>query len=398
MKNWLQSKWAPPILGAILFIATMFFAAMQAVEEVTASVHLPSADIPETESSPASSTPLIPPGPSWTYINPEMEVLLEELRSKKDKMDARRQELVELESRVQSEKAEMHQTLDELNRMQQEFEDFMIQIRTDEIRNLMRLAKVFSSMEPEEAIVILREMQDPELVKIMAYMKEHVAAAVLARLAQESQAGAVRAAGLTASLRKAIANRKIPQELQVEDPKLTALEADKYRTMALMYSRMPVTNAVSILQEMETAEVAKILLLMQKAESSALLSAFSEIGPAGAQRASELSGLISRAYDDPSTQQALEQARLVVSPVKAEQLKRLAKVYSAMPPTSALGILEAMDDEEFARILYFISEEQKAEILSLMSRDGGDGTRRATNLSNLLGSINVESNPTAPRQ
>lgn len=388
MLSMLQSKWAPPAVGGVLFLVTMLTATVQVMKEIKP----PPAPV-KTEEAATTTMPVNyefrAPGPSWTYINPEMDVLLEELRTAKTEMTSREEDLLTLEARVQSEQAELQRSLADLTAMQQEFDQFLVQIKTEETRHLMKLARVFSTMPPDEAVAILREMGDSQLAKIMVFMKDYTAATILSLLAQDGTEGAIRVAQLSELLRKALIHRKIPEELQEKELVLAPEDAERFRQMATLYSGMPAGNAAAILREMDDSEVATLLMFMPKGKSSPILAALSTQGNAGANRASEISGKMSEAYDDPQSQQVIHDTQLVIKADESDQLKKLSKVYNGMPPTNALSILEEMDDYEFAKILYFIQDTQKAQILSMMTQNGKSGTQRATIISDLLGSIQV---------
>ncbi|HZQ48081.1 MAG TPA: hypothetical protein VFC07_13775 [Verrucomicrobiae bacterium] len=65
-------------------------------------------------------------------------------------------------------------------------------------------------------------------------------------------------------------------------------------------------------------------------------------------------------------------------------LKKLAKVYSAMSPDSAAAILSGMDDTTVAKILVFMKEGETAGILEAISKKGDVDAKRAAALSDRL--------------
>lgn len=83
--------------------------------------------------------------------------------------------------------------------------------------------------------------------------------------------------------------------------------------------------------------------------------------------------------------------------VKEEEtanLKKLAKVYAAMAPESAAGILAELDDQSVIRILVFMKEAETAAILESLSKKGVPEAKRVATLSDGL-RLSISRNTTA---
>ena len=65
-------------------------------------------------------------------------------------------------------------------------------------------------------------------------------------------------------------------------------------------------------------------------------------------------------------------------------LKKLAKVYSAMTPETAASIFAQMDDQAVAKIMVFMKEGDTAAILEAMTKQGEEPAKRAATLSERL--------------
>jgi flagellar motility protein MotE (MotC chaperone) len=65
-------------------------------------------------------------------------------------------------------------------------------------------------------------------------------------------------------------------------------------------------------------------------------------------------------------------------------LKKLAKVYSAMTPDGAATVLADLDDTQVAKILVFMKEDDVAAVLESMSKKGDAQAKRVANLSERL--------------
>lgn len=132
-------------------------------------------------------------GPSWTFRNTEMDQLIADLRKEREEIARRKSQLQELETRLQSERFELNQVTQMVFRMQQEFDRNVVRINEEEIPNFKRQAKLYASMSPEGAAMILKEMEDDQIVKIFSYMKEAEVAPILENLAQGGEAATKRA-------------------------------------------------------------------------------------------------------------------------------------------------------------------------------------------------------------
>ena len=183
------------ILGAILFLATtvMFW---------------PSAS-PQSNHDTAKKTQIkIEPAPSWKFENPDMNQLIVELKKEKEAFATRQQELQDMETRLANERAEINNVLSNIHRMQNEFDlnvkrfqSEVNRVKEEEQPNLKKLAKVYASMAPDAAASVFKEMEDDNLVKILAFMKESETSPILEIMAQKSDVDAKRVATISDRLR-----------------------------------------------------------------------------------------------------------------------------------------------------------------------------------------------------
>ena len=125
-------------------------------------------------------------------------------------MAAREQQLNELATRLQAERAEINQVTQTVFRLQLEFDRNALRVREDEAANLKKLAKIYSTMTPEGATMIIRQLEDEEIAKLLVIMKESEAAPLLENLAKLGETEAKRAAALSERLRKSI--RRTPAD------------------------------------------------------------------------------------------------------------------------------------------------------------------------------------------
>ncbi len=186
MIRYLQSHWMVALLGTFLYLGTSFFC-----------WRLPSGLTRPHASSPMGHHDV----PSWEFSNPELDQLILELREEKDAFANRRRALDELAVRLDLERAELTNVIHSVEQLQKEFDLRVIRIQTEETANLKKLAKLYSSMEPVDAALVLQELDDPSVVKILSFMKEDQAAPILETLARKGDAEVHRVADLSERLR-----------------------------------------------------------------------------------------------------------------------------------------------------------------------------------------------------
>lgn len=137
------------------------------------------------------------------YQNPEADQLVSGLKDEKSRLDEREKNLNELAARLETERGEISNATQSVQSLQAEFDKNVMRVKEEETGNLKKLAKVYSSMTPDGAAVIFADLDDTSVAKILVFMKEADAAAVLESLAKKSEADAKRAAGLSERLRVA---------------------------------------------------------------------------------------------------------------------------------------------------------------------------------------------------
>lgn len=145
------------------------------------------------------------------YQNPEADQLLAELKEEKKRLDDREQQLNELSARLDTERGEMSNAAVSVQVLQADFDKNVLRIKEEETANLKKLAKVYSAMTPESAAAILADLDDTQVAKILVFMKDDDAAAVLSALAKKNDAATKRAADLSERLRVAAFRNNPPQ-------------------------------------------------------------------------------------------------------------------------------------------------------------------------------------------
>jgi flagellar motility protein MotE (MotC chaperone) len=185
----LQSSWMVSAIGAVLYGFTTFLCWHNPRPPKGGSV------------APAKQAET---GPSWEFKNPELEQLIADLKKEKGALNQREQQLNDLAARLQAERQEINQVTQTVRELQLDLDRTVLRVQEEETANLKKLAKTYAAMAPENAAAVLQQLEDPAVVKILVFMKEEEAAAVLESLAKRGEAEAKRVASLSERLRLSV--------------------------------------------------------------------------------------------------------------------------------------------------------------------------------------------------
>jgi flagellar motility protein MotE (MotC chaperone) len=188
MLHYLQSRWMAAGVGGVLYL-------------VTTVVTWPPLRTAWRHPHTAAKTPEFATAPSWNFKNAEVEQLVADLKEQSDRLADRQHELDEFASRLEAERQEILNVTQTVSRMQQEFDRNVARIETEEVANLKKLAKLYSAMTPEAASVILKELPDEQIVKIMSYMKDPDKAAIFESFSKTDAKSSKRVAQISERMR-----------------------------------------------------------------------------------------------------------------------------------------------------------------------------------------------------
>ena len=196
MKKLLQAPITAITFGGIAFLLTMAALLKGALE---------------ARPIPVEPVSMIPTEKFWTETNPEVDLLLRELRREKEELEKKAELLSDLETRLAAERAEINTITQRVHQMQLEFDANVVRVEEAETANLKKLARVYAAMTPEGASAILNEMEDASIVKILMFMKEAESAPLLESLSTLGEMQARRVALISEQIRKSIADKE-PQK------------------------------------------------------------------------------------------------------------------------------------------------------------------------------------------
>lgn len=202
MVRMLQSTWAALLLGVLSYIGVTVLcwpkmSLSHAASKTEAMENVPNIDA------------------SWNYHNTELDELVAELKKEKEAVAIREQQLNDLALRLQNERTELNQITQKVFQMQRDFDTNIVRVREEEVPNLKRLVKVYSSMTPEAAAAVFKEMDDQQVVKILSLMKETETGPILEVLVKGGEADIKRAAAISEQMRLAI-SRAAPTKTRAQ--------------------------------------------------------------------------------------------------------------------------------------------------------------------------------------
>jgi len=192
MLKLIQSTWMIALVGTMLFLATLvvFLRPNKAL----------------TIAHRASVAQLAPTDKDFFALsegNPEIEQMIAEIKKEKAALADREQKLRQLEDRLLTERAEINQVTQTVHQLQKQFDASVVRVREEETANLKKLAKIHAAMSPEGAAIILKEMTDDQIVKILVFMKDGDAAPILEIMAKLGKDDARRVAAISERIRLA---------------------------------------------------------------------------------------------------------------------------------------------------------------------------------------------------
>ena len=176
-----SSSWSLILLAVILGTATAAGVLLLKWPSVTT---LP----PEP---PATRTKIKSQSKDWDFYTAEIDNLLQELQKQRTTYEVKTKDLGAVEMRIAAEKQELLRLRDELLRLRGEIEKMRDDLTTQttellstEKSNIRNLARSYAIMKPAEAVAILSEMSDANIVKLLATMKADVVAKILGEMAK----------------------------------------------------------------------------------------------------------------------------------------------------------------------------------------------------------------------
>lgn len=126
-----------------------------------------------------------PPPKLWSFKSDEIEQLVTELKAEKQKLETRETDIGKLSAQLQTEKTELEKVRDDIKAMREEMSKAIPEVQEAEVKNLKTLSQTYSTLTPQAAVAIFREMDEQMSVKILSMMKTDKVGAILQEMARQ---------------------------------------------------------------------------------------------------------------------------------------------------------------------------------------------------------------------
>lgn len=140
----------------------------------------------------------------WDFWTIEIENLSNELKEERTRLKKQAEQMGQREARLAAEEKEFTKIRADVEAVRKQVSDRVLEISTDEAKNLKTLATTYSNLTPRGAVAILKEMDDVTVVKILALMKVDVVSPIFEEMSKSTgsdSALAKRAAQLSEKIR-----------------------------------------------------------------------------------------------------------------------------------------------------------------------------------------------------
>jgi flagellar motility protein MotE (MotC chaperone) len=184
----LRSSWMVAVLGAVTFLVTMVvtFKQMPSPASVPVEGEVEAGGLVEVTGKMGEG---------------EVRLMQQELEQMGRDMGDKEKALAEWEARLKVEAVELARMREEMRQIMAEFDEVLPRVKGEEVANLKKSAKVYSSMAPQKAAEVLSKQSNDEVIKVLVYMKDDEIARILEVMAQGGEAGLQRVAEIMEKLR-----------------------------------------------------------------------------------------------------------------------------------------------------------------------------------------------------
>lgn len=199
-----SSNWLPVIIAIVLGIATSAAILLWRWPSVQGGAGAAEASHSVLEQTPR--TKIKSQSKDWDFYTAEIDALVNELKNEREAYQKKNKDLAAVQLRIETEKKELIRIRSEIEKMRQDLTEKTTELQSSEKGNVRNLSRTYSNMKPTQAVAILSEMSDANIVKLLALMKPDVTARILGEMARTDNGSgnasmAARAAQLSDQLR-----------------------------------------------------------------------------------------------------------------------------------------------------------------------------------------------------
>jgi flagellar motility protein MotE (MotC chaperone) len=178
------------LAGGLMFFLTMF--------ATLSLVHFGPVQLPAAAPLAADDNP------SWRFRNPEFDQWVTQIKEERAALALREEQLKDWEMRLTAENREISTVTQTVTKLQNEFDQRVLQFKDQEAANAKKQIKVIADMSPEGAAAMLNQISDDETAKLLFLMKTDVSGPILDAMSKLGPAQAKRAAVITQRLKEVL--------------------------------------------------------------------------------------------------------------------------------------------------------------------------------------------------
>lgn len=150
----------------------------------------------------------------WDFWTIEIDNLSNELKEERARLKKQAEQVDQRAARVAAEEKELAKLRSDVETLRKEIGEKIVEIKTDEAKNLRTLSQTYTTLTPRAAVAIIREMDDATAVKILSLMKTDIVGPIFEEmgktLAPDGTPLARRAALLSEKIRLMKATKQTP--------------------------------------------------------------------------------------------------------------------------------------------------------------------------------------------
>lgn len=136
------------------------------------------------------------------YTPADIQTLTKQLQEKEKQLIQKEEILKQHEVQINQMQSELDGKQAEIINYQEMITQTVTQVLAAEKKNVSKLAKVFSMMPPEEAVAIVRKLDDQTVVSVLGTMKDRASAKILGAYAALGEVHAERVARISEMMKK----------------------------------------------------------------------------------------------------------------------------------------------------------------------------------------------------
>jgi hypothetical protein len=162
MKDLLKSNLAMILIGSLLYLGVTFGVIVSSIGSLKESAVSHSGEKEEMA---------VLDGPSWTYVNPKLNELILELRTRLEKVKEKEEELKLWELQLEEELTHIRGITNVVENIRAEVNLAANKLTKTEETNIRSLLPLYKSLDPVDAASLIEKKSDAEIAKIFHLLK-----------------------------------------------------------------------------------------------------------------------------------------------------------------------------------------------------------------------------------